>query len=259
MSRSTKGVDYQNIPRPVAGLADEYPHGFVDPRHSHPRAQLLYACAGILTVITEQASFVVPPQRAVWVPGGVEHEAHCRGHVSLRTLYVDSSVRSDLPATCRVVEVPKLLRELILAAIELPIEYNPHGRDGHLMTLILDEIVSTVIVPLHVSMPQDQRLVRICKTILADPSQNDTLDGWAHVACMGRRTFTRAFRRETGASFAAWRQHVRLMEALSLLAMGHPVTTVALEVGYNSPSAFTAMFHRAFGETPTQYLHVHPG
>jgi AraC-like DNA-binding protein len=71
---------------------------------------------------------------------------------------------------------------------------------------------------------------------------------------MGRRTFTRTFRRETGISFATWRQNVRLLDALARLAEGHSITETALDVGYSSPSAFTAMFHRAFGVAPTQYL-----
>ncbi|MDP9199971.1 MAG: helix-turn-helix domain-containing protein, partial [Pseudomonadota bacterium] len=58
---------------------------------------------------------------------------------------------------------------------------------------------------------------------------------------------------------ATWRQNVRLMEALSRLAVGQPVTSVAFDVGYNSPSAFTAMFRRAFGHAPTQYLAKAPG
>ena len=84
----------------------------------------------------------------------------------------------------------------------------------------------------------------------ADPRD---LDDWASLAGMGRRTFTRAFRQETGMGVAMWRQQVRLMEALSLLGMGQSVTTVAFDVGYESPSAFTAMFHRAFGVPPTSY------
>ena len=90
--------------------------------------------------------------------------------------------------------------------------------------------------------------------VLADPAQNDALDDWADVAAMGRRTFTRAFRRETGMSFATWRQNVRLIEAMSLLSIGHSVTRVALDVGYSSPSAFTAMFRRTFGVAPTHYV-----
>ncbi len=252
--RSTRGSDYQNIPRPVAALADEYADGHVDPRHSHLRGQLLYTIAGVMTVVTEEASFVLPPQRALWVPGGVEHEARCRGHVSVRTLYVQEDPRLGLPVSCRVIEVSDLLRALIVEATRIPVEYDEQGRDGQVMALILEELRRAHIAPLHVPMPRDPRLVRVCRAILADPAQNEALDEWADVAAMGRRTFTRTFRKETGMSFATWRQTVRLMEALSRLATGHPVTTVALDVGYSSPSAFTAMFRRAFGVPPTHYL-----
>lgn len=254
MARSTRGIDYQHVPRPVAALSDEYPPGHVDPRHKHERAQLIYASTGIMSVTTDAGSFVVPPQRAVWIPAGVEHEVYCRGHVSLRTLYVDENARGTLPKTCRVLEVSHLLRELIVEAATLPVEYEVHGRDGRVMELILDEITSTPTAPLHVPMPQSQRLARVCQTILKEPAQNDALDDIARTIGMGQRTFTRAFRRETGMSFGEWRQHVRLLEALSRLAVGQPVTTVALDVGYSSPSAFTAMFRRTFGAAPTEYF-----
>lgn len=254
VARSTRGIDYQDVPRPVAALCDEYASGFVDPRHSHRRAQLLYATSGVASVTTDHASYVLPPQRALWIPGGVAHEVSCRGQLSLRTLYVDERVRSDLPDSCRVFEVSDLLRELILSAIRMPIEYDENGRDGRVMALILDEIASAPSVPLQVAMPQDPRLLRICRAILEDPAHSDTLDDWARVAGMGRRTFTRMFRREAHMSFATWRQHVRLMEAMSRLATGEPVTSVALDVGYNSPSAFTAMFRKAFGAAPTRYI-----
>lgn len=259
MGRSTKGADYQDTPRPIAAMSDEYASGHHDPHHHHKRAQLIYACAGVTVVITEQASFVVPPQRAVWVPAGVEHEAHMRGHVSLRTLYIDPAAFPDLPKTCRVIEVSALLRELIVEACRLPVEYNLEGRDGGVMNLLMTELIAMPATPLDVPMPRDPRLVKVCTAILREPAQNEPLDGWADIAGMGRRTFTRTFRRETGVSFATWRQNVRLMEALSRLAVGQPVTTVAYDVGYNSPSAFTAMFRRAFGAAPTQYLATIPG
>ena len=257
LTRSTRGIDYQRIPRPIGALADDYADRHIDPRHKHERAQLLYATTGVITVITDQTSFVVPPQRAVWVPAGVEHEAHCRGHVSCRTLYIDPTAAPGLPTVCRVIEVSELLRALIVEATRLPIEYDVNGRDGRVMALILDDIVASQAAPLHVPMPRHARLIPICVAILQDPAQDDVLDEWAELAGMGRRTFTRAFRRETGMSFAAWRQNVRLIEALSRLAVGEPVTRVALDVGYNSPSAFAAMFRRAFGACPTHYLSEH--
>jgi AraC-like DNA-binding protein/mannose-6-phosphate isomerase-like protein (cupin superfamily) len=256
--RSTKGADYQNVPRPIAALADEYAHGFHDPRHHHERAQLLYASAGIMLVITDKASYVVPPQRALWMPSGMDHEMYARGHVSVRTLYVKEDACTGLPTTCRVFDVSDLLRELIIEAARIPVEYDVNGRDGRLMDLMLAELTCMRSTPLQVPMPHNERLVRVCTAILRDPAQNDALDDWADIAGMGRRTFTRTFRRETGMSFAAWRQNVRLMEALSRLAMGQSVTVVAFDVGYSSPSAFTAMFRRTFGVAPTRYLSMNP-
>ena len=254
MTRSTHGADYQRVARPVAVLVDEYEEGFVDPKHSHERSQLIYASSGVMSVATNQGSYIIPPQRAVWVPGRVEHEVHCRSHVSLRTLYIDADTREELPSTCRVIAVPNLLRELILEAAELPIEYDVDGRDGRIMDLILDEIIAIPDARLHVPMPSSERLAKICVQILNDPARNDVIDELANSARCSRRTFTRLFRKETGMSFATWRQQVRLLEALSRLAAGQSVTRVAFDIGYNSQSAFTAMFHRVFGATPTDYL-----
>ncbi len=252
--RSTRSIDYQDVPRPMAAMADDYPPGFVDPRHSHRRAQLIYATTGVMSVSTRDRGFVVPPQRALWLPGGVEHEVLCRGQVSLRTLYVDRKASLRLPTIPRVIEISPLLRELILEAVRMPVEYDLNGRDGRVMSLIMDEIESMAIAPLSVPMPQERQLVRICHSILENPAEHLTLASWAKAAGMSRRTFTRLFRRETEMSFAEWRQHVRLLEALSRLAVGHAVTTVAFDVGYSSSSAFTAMFRRAFGTTPTDYV-----
>jgi len=244
--------DLEWVPRPVVALADEYPERFVDPRHSHASAQLLYAAAGVMSVVTDQASFVIPPQRAIWMPAGVFHEVTCRSAVSVRTLYIDA--HGELPHECRVIEVSELLRALILEAMTLPREYDPAGRDGRIVQLILDSIASPGATSLQAPMPRDARLLRVCRALIEDPTRADSLDDWAALACMSRRTFTRSFRDETGLSLAEWRQHVRLLEALARLACGQGVTTIAFDVGYESPSAFTAAFQRAFGVPPSRYL-----
>ncbi|MCP1727590.1 AraC-like DNA-binding protein [Natronospira proteinivora] len=254
MIRSKRGIDYQDVPRPVAALSDEYSAGFLDPRHKHSRAQLIYASAGVMSVTTDEISAVVPPYRAVWVPGGVYHEVRCQSAVSVRTVYVDSSAHPDLPASCRVLEVSTLLRELIIEATVVPVEYDEDGRDGRVMALLLDEIASTPVAPLHIPMPRHERLLAVCRSIITDPGYWGTVDEWAEMARMSRRTFTRHFRKETGMSFSEWQQHVRLMDALSKLANGEQVTQVAFDVGYKSASAFTAMFHRTFGAPPLHYF-----
>ncbi len=244
--------DLDLLRRPVCGLRDEYPAGFVDPSHTHDRAQLLYASAGVMSVVAPTMSFVIPPQRAVWLPAGTPHEVSCRGSVSLRTLYVDPALEPGLP-DCQVLEVSDFLKALILEVVSFGADYDEAGREGRIVGLLLEEIASMPTAPYRAPMPRDRRLLRVCHAILDDPADQRDVDDWADVAGMGRRTFTRAFKRETGMGLGVWRQQVRLMEALSLIASGRPVTTVAFDVGYDSPSAFTAMFRRAYGVPPSVY------
>ena len=248
-----RSCDLQDVPRPVVALADEYPANFVDPRHRHARAQLLYAASGVMSVVTDHASFVVPPQRAIWMPAGVDHEVTCRSAVSIRTLYVDAA--EDARRECRVIEVSELLRALILETMALPREYDAAGRDGRIVQLLLDSIAAPSAANLCAPMPRDARLLKVCQALIADPTRADSLDDWAARAFMSRRTFTRLFREQTGMSLAEWRQHVRLLEALARLACGQPVTTTAFDVGYESPSAFTAAVQRAFGVPPSRSGH----
>jgi AraC-like DNA-binding protein len=245
--------DYPLKARPMIGLEDEYPAGFVDPRHSHAHAQFLYASAGVMSVVTPATSFVIPPQRALWLPAGMMHEVSCRGAVSLRTLYIDP-VHDTAPHACRVLEVSDFLKALVLEAVKFPAEYDLDGREGRIVWLLLDEIRRMPGAPYHVPMPAEPRLARVCQAIIANPADQRDIDAWSSQIGMSRRTFTRTFKQELGMGFALWRQQVRLMQAVSLLAAGRSITSVAFDVGYESPSAFTAMFHRAFGEPPSAYI-----
>jgi len=239
--------------RPVLALEDEYPAGFVDPMHRHDRVQILYASVGVMSVRTRTTSYVVPPQRAVWLPANIEHEVSCRGPISLRTLYLRADIAGDAKV-CRVFEVSRLLKALILEAGTFGNDYELEGRTGQIIELLLNEISHMPDAQHRVPMPNDPRLLRVCQAILRDPSSARDIDAWTAVAGMARRTFTRAFKRETGMGFAMWRQQVRLMDALALLASGSPITQVAFEVGYDSSSSFSAMFRRAFGAPPSQFL-----
>ena len=40
-------------------------------------------------------------------------------------------------------------------------------------------------------------------------------------------------------SFAEWRRRARLLRALGWIAEGRPILAVALDLGYDSPSAFS--------------------
>jgi AraC-like DNA-binding protein len=252
--RSTDPADYQEVPRPIAAMAKDFPDGSRVAPHRHRRAQLVFAAEGVMEVWTEQGSWVVPPNRAVWMPAETEHAIRHRGKVAMRTLYVRADGAAPLPRQCCVVAVSPLLRELILRAVELPLLYDEAGPGARIMALILDEIRALPALKLHLPWPADARLQRLCAAIREDPAAARTLEQWAAAAGASSRTLARLFRKETGMSFGAWRQQVRLVDALGRLATGQKVTAVALDLGYQSPSAFTSMFRRALGRAPTRYF-----
>ena len=254
LRRSTDSRDYQRLPRPVAVMATDYPAGHAIAPHLHERGQLVFAAAGVMAVTTPDGTWVVPPHRAVWVPPATEHAIRAYDALQMRSLYIRGDAARHLPPTCAVVPVSPLLRELILRAIELPLEYEEAGPAGRIMALILDELAVLPALPLHLPWPRDERLRRVCAALRRDPAAAATLAEWGRVAGASGRTLARLFRRETGMSFAAWRQQARLLEALGRLARGDAVTTVAMDLGYRSPSAFTSMFRRALGRAPRRYF-----
>jgi AraC-like DNA-binding protein len=255
MRRSTDPADYQDVPSPVAAMPKEFPDGHHIAPHRHRRAQVVHAIAGTMRLATGTGAWVVPPRRAVWVPGGIEHEIRMVGPVSMRTLYVEPEAAPFMPAEdCVVVEVSALLRELILAMGEQPVEGAPDRRAGAMIGLILDELRRATALPVRVPLPADPDLAGVCRAMLDDLSSDATIDAWAERLSVSGRTLARRFRRDTGLSFGAWREQARLAEAIAALSRGRPVAEVAAVLGYASPSAFTAMFRRALGAPPSRYV-----
>ena len=237
----------------MVGLKDEYPAGFVDRGHSHSRTQLLYARSGVMSVVTEHCTYAVPPQRALWMQAGTRHEVSCRGDVSLRTLYIDPELEAHNRDPCHLVEVSDFLQSLILEVVNFDTASPMDERQKLIVRLLLQEIWHMPDAPYKIPMPSDERLSKACRMVNDNPSTQFDLDALSSVACMSRRAFTRLFRQETGTSFGEWQRQMRLVEALSLMESGKSISVTAYDVGYSSPSAFSAAFHRTFGVPPSQY------
>ena len=244
----------EEIDRVVVVRASEYPGGYRSDNHWHSRAQLVYACAGVVKVTAKQGAWVVPQHRGVWIPARIEHQIESAGAFSMRSLYVRDDSGMELPDECGVVAISPLLRELILAAAEAPQLYDSAGRDGRLMDLILSEIRSLPMMPLHLPEPTDSRLRMITAALQENPADTRTLEQWGKYAGASPRTLARLFPAETGMTFRYWQQQARLLGGLMRLAEGESVTSVALEVGYENPSAFISMFRRTLGVTPGRYF-----
>lgn len=256
--RNTLLDPYENIPRSVVVTANDYAAGTTFPEHAHGRGQFAFASRGTISVSTPHGRWLVPPQRACWVPAGVRHEMTMTGPVTMLNTFVsgDAAQEAGLPEQCGVYGVSALLRQLIDDAIDLPALYDVDGRAGKLMALLVAEIATMPRLSLHAPLPADARLAKVCRHLLASPSIAADLDQVAADAGLSRRTFTRQFRAQTGVSFAVWRQQVCMLAAIARLSDGQPVTRVALDLGYASASAFTSAFRRILGDTPSRYLEI---
>lgn len=250
--RNIHANDIAYVPRPALAVANDYPPDFELARHSHTRGQLVYAAEGVITVDTDQGAWAAPPERAVWIPAGLAHAVSTVGAVKTRSVLIEASATTR-GHRCEVLAVSPLLRSLLVEAADIPVEYDVTGRDGLIMALLIAEVNLAPVIPLAVPFPQSPALAARCRTFLAQPDAGDTIDRWAADLHLGRRAFTRAFRRETGMSFDEWRQQACVLIALPRLARGDAVTTVALDLGYDSPAAFTTMFKRWLGVPPSQY------
>ncbi len=243
-----------SISQAVVAMAKDFSNGHLIPFHRHARSQLLYASSGVMTVTTANGIWVVPPLRAVWIPALTEHQIRCSGTLSMRTLYIKPAFAPKLGKECCVLTVPPVLRELILHATTLPQLYMPDSLEERVMNVILDLVQILEIAPLDLPIPKDARLHKIFVGLTENPADKRSLEDWGKAVGATSRTLTRLFRSETGMSFMQWRQQVRILEGLRMLAREEPVTTVALDLGYEDPSAFIAMFKKALGRTPGRYF-----
>jgi hypothetical protein len=159
---------YEEVPRPVVSIANDYPPSFLLGSHKHRRAQLLYAATGVVAVTTPQGAWVAPPERAVWIPGSTPHAVRMVGAVSTRSVLIEPAVVA-YGETCRVVGVSDLLRALLVAAADLPLEYDEGGRDGLVITLLVAEIARAPTIPLAVPFPSSPRLAALCHRFLEQP------------------------------------------------------------------------------------------
>jgi AraC-like DNA-binding protein len=149
---------------------------------------------------------------------GTPHSVRMVGAVQTRSVLIEPAACADFPANCRIVGVSALLRELLVAAAEIPLEYDEAGRDTLVMRLLIAEIGAAPTIPISVPFPGHPALATLCHAFLERPSATAHIDRWASDLAMNRRSFTRLFRRETGMSFAEWRQQACIAVALPRLA-----------------------------------------
>jgi AraC-like DNA-binding protein len=242
----------------VHRLARRYKKGVrLDP-HMHREAQLVFAIKGMMQVTTPGGRWLVPPDRAVWVPARLEHSIDVLADIEMRTLYFDLAWLSrhghskSLQAEF-VVKVSPLLHQAILALFD--------GRGDPERT---DLLVRLAVLELHqaedpttfIPLPQEARCRRAAELVLADPAGLHEIDALARQVGTSARTLSRLFAAETQLSFKSWCQRARIAAAIEKLSMDPKLSRkqMAADLGYASLSAFSHAFRQVTGKTPKEFV-----
>lgn len=238
----------------ISGHASDYPENWYIEPHSHNKHQLIYAIEGVMVVNNAHNQWTVPPSRGIWMPSGQTHAIRCVGPVKMRSVFVSPDITLKLSEEPKTVSISPLLRELIQACVAIKQPYEQHSREDRVMNLILDELQLLPTLPLNLPQPADPRIQAICTTLQQHPGDGSTLTDWSARLHLDEKTIQRLFQKSTGMTFGQWRQQARLLLALERIAVGEKIINVAGQLGYESPSAFTSMFKKQFGMTPSQFF-----
>lgn len=221
-------------------------------RHQHARGQLLGARNGLLRVDTGGHYWLLPAGHVAWVPPRLPHALASIGAFDGWSLYFSPQSCSDLPVAPRIFQPSELLRAAVARALEWP-SGDLRDAQQHIAAVIADEVAASTPLPLALPQPRDRRLRRIAAALARTPHDSRGVEAWAAASGLSGRSLARRWQAETGVSLGLWRQRLRVLLALPQLLAGDAVTTVALSMGYDTPSAFISVFKREMGVTPARY------
>lgn len=221
------------------------------PLHQHRKGQLILALHGAITCEVENAMWMVPPQFAVWIPGGMPHSNRATPHAQLCFLFIEPGV-AQMPDYCCSLKISALVRELILTLAERPAEQTLQTQ--RLIQVLFDELPQQAEQQLQLPVSAHPKIRLMVDTMAAEPAQGQTLKQWADHFAMSERNLARLVVKETGLNFRRWRHQLQLILALQMLVRGMAVQQVALALGYDSTTAFITMFRKGLGQTPGRYL-----
>lgn len=238
-----------------SATAISYRRGEADLPHYHLEGQLLFATRGVMLVETADRRWVIPPQRALWIPPLMIHSYRLLSRTELRAVYISSTLITECTSFTRnnrthVISAVPLAKELITGLFMDDYSATTKRR----MALLLLEIISEApSVSTELPMPRDERLLRAVRKLMLSHRWEASLYGMADVANMSERTFSRMFLRDTGFSFRTWKQRARIYASLDLLADNLPVKQIAWQLGFSCPAAFSTAFHSVMRVAPSEF------
>lgn len=241
----------EHLQQKIIAIATQYAPQHVLAMHSHQRAQLLYGAEGVIHVETPQGNWIIPPERAVWIPPQVPHKL-TMFNVKTCSLYILEQYSPRQSQRCEVLAISALLRQLLLTAPSIDEPFT--ARDHLLFDLILAELKAAPSINLHLPLPENKELLAICQNFLKEPNIHLSPEQIAAELYMSERHFSRLFKQQVGMPFSKWRQHACVLLSLERLMQNQPIQKIAYDFGFKNPAAFSTMFQRILGLSPSRYM-----
>ena len=238
-----------------SATAISYRRGEVDLPHYHLEGQLLFAIRGVMLVETADRRWVIPPQRALWIPPLRVHSYRLLSRTELRAVYVSNRLITECSDFTRSgcvheINATPLVKELIAGLFT---DVHNGLIKKRMVRLLLELLCEAPLTSAELPMPQDERLSRAANELMLRHRWEASLTDMADIAHMSERSFSRLFLRDTGFSFRTWKQRARIYASLDLLSDNVPVKQIAWQLGFSSPATFSAAFHLVMGVTPGEF------
>ncbi|ADZ89578.1 helix-turn-helix domain-containing protein [Marinomonas mediterranea] len=248
--------------RPIRALARSMEAASKVESHHHSWGQLVFSDAGVTKVSTPNSTHIVPPNHGLWIPPDMEHAATLLEHAKLFSVYIAkrdrrSEYELDSPEKweeCQAFKVSPLLHELIVKLSQISEEHIDDYEYWAVCTLIWSELKEAHPLSLGVVLPEEKRLKVLCNVFLEDPLPSISLKQLCKRCGISLSTASRLFQDQLGMGFSQWRQQVILANALALASQKMPINQIAYELGYASPSIFSAMVTRMVGMPPKLFF-----
>lgn len=255
MKQRPSAESFQPLAKPIVLVKRKLKQGAQVESHQHDWGQLLYAHLGVISIKTATATYICPAEQGVWLPPHVAHEVSVLIECELSSFYFEVKQISNLSNRSKVIAISPLLRMLIIEARNIAADYQWHSCEGRHLRLIRDFFAAADEVETHLPAPTSKKLLTITQQLQLEPSNSKSLQQWGQLVGASARTLSRHFKKETGLSYAEWRQRFKVQIAIHRLHQGESVSTVALQLGYESPSSFIYMFKQNTGTTPMSFIH----
>jgi AraC-like DNA-binding protein len=213
----------------------------------------MLAVEGALSVTNNFGAWTVPAGCSAWIPAGTRHSITPLPRARTRTLYL--SIRRPpsrlrrFGGSCSVVRVSPLVRAIVDHVCDTQ-PSRESAASKHLLAVLRDQLSVQRELPLFVPTLKTPLALGVAAALASDPADTPRIRDLATELGVSNRTLERAFIADAGMPLGEWRQRSRVCRAIALLSGGQAVKDVALEVGYETPSAFVSAFKKSVGTTP---------